>query len=551
VAIPGRPIRRTLKLLGISVAAVALLAACSSTSSPNATSSNQLQKQATNTSSTLVADVGTAPATLDPAEECGTYDFIISNSVYSRLTQYGTEPGPDGTTRIDYSKIEPSLATSWAVSDGGLVYTFHLRSGVSFADGTPVTAADVKYSFERAIAMNGCGAYFVLDGHYTPPLIKSIATPSQDTVVITLSTPDSEVLSDWAQPAGSIVEPSVVNANGGVAANKINTYMAGHVTNGAGPFLLTSYQPNVSATLTANPHYFEHPAAKKIVLNFISNPATLALDARDGEADVTLGLPDSTVHSLVNTSGIKVIADTSPESEQFGFNNTVAPFNNVKVREALVNAVPYSQILSKVVFGYGKLFYGEFQPDMASYNASLEQPIAVNSDIAKAKSLLASSGVKLPISFSVDIQSGDNAASEIAQVLQSVWSQLNVHLSINTLSPTDYINTIEGHKDTTYIRLDGPGVPAAAYYLGYDVKCNFADNLTQMCVPQIDTLLQQAETLPASQQQPYWNQIEQLWNADYPKIQLYNYYATVVINDRVTSYEYTDEIGGLENWGRS
>jgi peptide/nickel transport system substrate-binding protein len=532
-------------LLGSFVAVVALLAACSSANSTSASSSNQ---QATNRSATLVANLSTAPATLDPAEECGTFDFIITNSVYSRLTQYGTEPGPNGTTRIDYAKIEPSLATSWTTGGNGLVYTFHLRSGVKFADGTPVTAADVKYSFERAIAMNGCGAYFVLDGHFTPPLIKSIATPSQDTVVITLSTPDAEVLSDWAQPAASIVEPSVVNAHGGVAANKVNTWMAGHVTDGAGPFLLTSYQPDVSATLTANPAYFEQPAAKKIILNFISNSATLALDARDGEADVTIGLPDSSVHSLASTSGIKVIAEPSPESEQFGFNNKVAPFNNVKVREALIYAVPYSQILAKVVFGYGDLFYGEFQPDMAAYNASLENPISYN--LAKAKSLLASSGVKLPISFTVDIQSGDSAAAEIAPILQSIWSQLDVHLSINTLSPTEYINTIEGHNDTAYIRLDGPGVPAAAYYLGYDVKCNFDDNLTQMCVPQIDTLLQKAQTLPAAQQQQYWNQIEQLWNADYPKIQLYNYYGTVVLNNRVTSFEFDDnEYSGLQTWG--
>lgn len=548
MAIPRRPIGRRLKLLGSSVIVVALLAACSSTNSTNSASSNQLQQQATNKNGTVVANLSTAPATLDPAEECGTYDFIIANSVYSRLTQYGTDPGPNGTTTIDYGKIEPSLATSWAISDHGLVYTFHLRSGVKFADGSPVTAADVKYSFERSIAMNGCGAYFVLDGHFTPPLIKSIATPSQYTVVITLSTPDAEVLSDWAQPAASIVEPSVVNAHGGVTANKVNTWMAGHVTGGAGPFLLSSYQPDVSATLTANPSYFEQPAAKKIILNFISNSATLALDARDGEADVTLGLPDSSVHSLASTSGIRVISDPSPESEQFGFNNKVAPFNNVKVREALIYAVPYSQILDKVVFGYGRLFYGEFQPDMASYNASLEAPISYN--LAKAKSLLASSGVKLPISFTVDIQSGDSAAAEIAPILQSIWSQLNVHLSITTLSPTEYINTIEAHNDAAYIRLDGPGVPAAAYYLGYDVKCNFDDNLTQMCVPQIDTLLQKAQTLPASQQQQYWNEIEQLWNADYPKIQLYNYYGTVVLNDKMTSFEFDDnEYSGLQTWG--
>jgi peptide/nickel transport system substrate-binding protein len=498
---------------------------------------------------TVVANISTAPATLDPVEECGTYDFVITNAVYSRLTQYGTVPGPDGTTQTDYSTIEPSLATSWTIGDGGLVYTFHLRSGVKFADGKPVTSADVKYSFERAITMNGCGAYFVLDGHYTPPLIKSIATASPLSVVITLSVPDAEVLSDWAQPAASIVEPSLVDANGGVVKNKVNTWMAGHVTAGAGPFLLSSYQPDVSATLVANPNYWQKPEASKIILNFISNPATLALDARHGEADITYGLPDAAVHSLASTPGIKVASYSTPESEQFGFNNQLAPFNNVKVREALDYAVPSAQILQKVVFGYGVLFYGEFQPSMAGYDGSLERPLPF--DLTKAKALLASSGVSLPISFSVDVDAGDSAAAEIAQILQSIWAQLNVKMSINTLSPTDYINTIEEYKDSSYIRLDGPGVPEPAYYLNYDVVCGISFNLTQMCVPAIDRLIKKANTLPSSQQQPYWNAIEKLWNADYPKIQLYNFRAPVVLSSKVTSFAYSYEIGGLQYWGAS
>ena len=497
----------------------------------------------------MVVNLSTAPATLDPAEQCGTYDFIITNSVYSQLTTYGTQPGPNGTTRVDYAKIEPSLAQSWTIGDGGLVYTFHLHSGVTFSDGTPVTSADVKYSFQRAITMNGCGAYFILDGHYSPPLIKSIATPTPLTVVITLNFPDAEVLSDWAQPAASIVEPSLVTAHGGVVANKVNTWMAGHVTNGSGPFVLSSYQPGVKAVLTANAHYFQPPKAHQIILNFISNAATLALDARDGEADITFGLPDSSVHSLSKVSGLRVVTDPTPLSEQLGFNNAVAPTNNLDFREALTYAVPYTQILNKVVFGYGQLFYGEFLPVMGAYNPAIQG--ARTYDLAKAKSLLAASGLKLPIHFTVVIDSGDEAAAQIAPILQNVWSQIGVDITISTLSPTNYTNVVEGHKDTAYIRLDGPGVPAAAYYLGYDVVCGIPFNLTQMCVPAIDHLLATAEKLPASQQQSYWNAIDKLWIADSPKIQLYDFYSPQVLSSRVTGFEYTDEIGGLANWSVS
>lgn len=498
---------------------------------------------------TLVANFSTAPATLDPSEECGTYDFIITNSVYSRLTTYGTVPGPDGTTRIDYGKIEPDLAKSWTISQNQLVYTFHLQPGVKFQDGTAVTSSDVKYSFDRAITMNGCGAYFVLDGHYSPSLISSIDTPNPLTVVITLNFPDAEVLSDWAQPAASVVEPSQVTAHGGVAANTVNTWMADHVTGGAGPFLLSSYQPGVRAVLTANPHFFQQPKAHEIILNFITNSATLGVDARDGSADLTFGLPDATAHSLAKVAGLRVISDPTPESEQLGFNNAVAPTNNLDLREALTYAVPYTEILKKVVFGYGKLFYGEYLPDMSAFNAELQKPRSY--DLAKARHLLASSGLHLPIHFPVLVESGDQAAAEVVTILQSEWAKLGVDITSETLSPTDYTNAIEAHSDTAYVRLDGPGVPAAAYYLGYDVVCGISFNLTQMCVSKIDQLLKTAESLPASQQQTYWNQIDKLWISDSPKIQLYDFDSVQVLSKRVTSFEYTDEFWGLQNWGVS
>ena len=79
---------------------------------------------------------------------------------------------------MDPGHIVTYLAKSWDITKGGLVYTFHLRSGVKFSSGRPVNAAAVKYSFERSINMGGCGGYFIYDGIYTPPLIKSITTPN-------------------------------------------------------------------------------------------------------------------------------------------------------------------------------------------------------------------------------------------------------------------------------------------------------------------------------------------------------------------------------------
>jgi peptide/nickel transport system substrate-binding protein len=500
----------------------------------------------TSATSAMVVNLPTAPAGLDPAEQCGTYDFLLPGAVYTTLTQFGFDRGPHGTTQTDYSKVEPDLAKSWTITDSGTVYTFHLRSGVKFNDGTPVTSADVAFSFEREITMGGCGAYGVLDGHYTPTLIKSITTPNPLTAVFTLNLADPEVPLDWAFSGSAVLEPGPIEAHGGVVANTPNTWMAGHISGGGGPFRLTSYQPGVRAVLTAVPHYWQPAKTHEIILNYISDAATLSLDARDGEADVTVGLPDSDAHSLSKVSTLREITDPTPTSEQIGFNNDVAPTNNLDVREALTDAVPYAEILKKVVFNYGRLFYGEYQPDMVGFNSAIQKPRPY--DLAKARSLLAQSGVSLPIHIPLIIDSGDAAAAEIASIVQNIWSQIQVDVTIQTLSPTTYINTLEAHNDVAFMRLDGPGVPAPAFYMGYDSACGIAYNLTQMCVPKIDTLLQGVLKVPVSQQGPYWNQIDKLWIADFPKIQVYNFYAVTILGPRVTSYSFSDTFDSLWTW---
>jgi peptide/nickel transport system substrate-binding protein len=491
-------------------------------------------------SSAFVINMPVGPATLDPAEECGLTDLTITEAVYTRLTQYGSKPGPDGTSQVDPGHIVPYLAKSWTITKGGLVYTFHLRSGLKFASGTPVDAKAVKYSFERSINMGGCGGYFIYDGIYTPPLIKSIATPNPTTVRITLSTPDANVLQDWAQPAASIVDPSVVNAHGGVQKGKVNTYMAGHVTPGGGPYLLQSYEPNKQAVLAANPKFFRQPASKKVIVNFISSDPTLVLQARNGSADVTLGLSKQSAHSLAGNSNLKVVADDTSVAEQIGLPNDKPPFDNVKVREAVTYAVPYQQILSKVVFGYGTLYYGAFPPAMPEFRAALEPPRTF--DLNKAKQLMKASGVSTPVSVGLDIQAGNSIDEQIATIVQGIWSQLGINVTINKLSASDYINKLEQHKSQAYIRLDGPGVIEAGYFLGYDLKCGISFNLSAICIKPADALLAKARsTFNKAKRQSLWDQINRLWIADSPKIPVYGDKFVSVVNKRVKHYFYSHE----------
>ncbi len=495
----------------------------------------------------LIVNMGQAPATLDPAWGCGIVEVGFVQNFYTRLTQYGTRPGPDGTTEIEVKNIEPYLATSWEISEDGLTYTYKLRDDVTFASGRPVTSEDVKYSWERVLTMNGCGAYVILDGFYDPPLIESLETPDPYTLVVKLSRPDPNLLQLHAQPWSSVVDREIVEANGGIQANSLNEWMSNNVT-GPGPFILEVYEPNTKAILVANPDFPIQPASKKIEINFINSDPTLLLQARSGEADVTLGMTKASVTSLADNDEVRIIANDHAISEQIGLPNTKTPWDNLKVREAVSYAVPYEEIRDSIAFGYGTLFGGPFMPTLGEFTPGLID--IPTYDMEKARALMAESGVQTPIDVALNIPEGNTIEEQIATVVQATWRELGINVTINKLSATDYIDSLEGHTAQTYIRLDGPGVPEAGYFLGYDMTCGLQYNLTEVCLEEAERLLGEARaTIVPEKRQALYDEIATIWSAATPKIHVYSDKHTTVLNKRVTSYHFNYEID-FRQWAK-
>ena len=497
----------------------------------------------------LVVNIAQAPATLDPAWGCGLYDIGFLQNFYVRLTQYGSQEGPEGTTEFDPSNIEPYFAESIDISEDGLTHTFTLPEGVTFPSGEPVDAEAVKYSLERTITMGGCGGYFIYDGIYEPPLIESIETPDPTTVVITLSVPNANFLQDLAQPAASIVDASIVEANGGVQEGELSEYMSSHVA-GSGPFLLEEYEPNQRAVLRANPDFFgDPPASDEILVNFINSDPTLLLQARSGDADITLGMTKQSADSLRDDPCCKVIANENPTFwEIIGTPWKKKPWDNQKFREAVTHAVPYDEIIEQVAYGWADAFYGPYAPGMNEYNAELAAPREF--DLDRAKALVEESGVETPVEVTINIPEGNTIEEQIATIVQSTWRELGINVRINKLAATDYINSMEQHEAQAFTRIDGPGVIEAGYLLGYDMKCDIPFNLSDICIPEADELLAEArqETDP-DRRQELWDEIARLWVEHSPRVQVYADQFVSVLSQNVTSYHYQHEMD-FRTWGK-
>jgi peptide/nickel transport system substrate-binding protein len=497
----------------------------------------------------LVVNIAQAPATLDPAWGCGLYDIGFIQNFYVRLTQYGSKPGPEGTTEFDPSNIEPYFAKSIDISPDGKIYTFTLPEGVKFPSGEPVDAEAVKYSLERTTKMGGCGGYFIYDGIYEPPLIEAIQTPDPTTVVITLSVPNANFLQDLAQPAASIVDASIVEANGGIKEGEINEYMSSHVA-GSGPFLLDSYEPNKRAVLKANPDFFgDPPASDSIIVNFINADPTLLLQARSGQADVTLGMTKQSANSIRDDPCCKVIANENPTLwEIIGTPWKKKPWDNEKFREAVTYAVPYDEIIDKVAYGWAQPFYGPYAPGMNEYNPDIAA--ARPFDLDKAKALIEESGVQTPVDVTINIPEGNTIEEQIATIVQGTWRELGINVKINKLASTDYVNSMEQHEAQAFTRIDGPGVVEAGYLLGYDMKCGISFNLSDICIPEADKLLDEArkETDP-DRRQELFDQIAELWVENSPRVQVYAEEFVSVLSKDVKTYHYQHEMD-FRTWGK-
>jgi len=485
----------------------------------------------------LLVNAAVAPSTLDPAWACGIEEIAYIQNFYVRPFRYAVTEGRHGVNEIDYGTVEPYLVDTYEVSEDGLVYTLALKEGFEFESGAPVDAAAFKYSFERVLTMGGCGAYFITDGFLDPVIIESIETPDDYTVVITLNKPNASMPIVWATPASSIVDPAVVEANGGVAAGQPNEFMSSNVT-ASGPFKLEAYTPNQSADLVVNEAYGgEAPASDRIRVNWISAAPTLLLQARTAQADITMGLSKRAARTLEESEGIRVLPFSAPFAQQMILPNSKEPWTNVKVREAVHHAVPYQDILDRVAFGYGTLYYGPIMPSLPGFNAEISQPVPF--DLERAKALMEESGLDLPVDVEVMIQEGDPTQQQLATILQSTWREIGINLSIKVAPAAEFQELSQGHKVQSLMRLNGPGVFEVGYLWGYDVLCDVVHNLTEVCIPEVDELTAELRrTTDADERQRIMDEAVELWRAAYPKILFFEDQPVIVLSDAVTSYTY-------------
>ncbi|MGD9614749.1 MAG: ABC transporter substrate-binding protein [Alphaproteobacteria bacterium] len=311
--------------------------------------------------------VSLAPTWFDPAETSG---IITPYMMLYALHDAVVKPMPG-------QAIAPSLAESFEASKDGLHYDFVLRDGVHFHNGDPVTAEDVKFSFER---------YRGVANDMFKARVAAVETPDARHVRFTLKNPWPDFLTFYgsATGAGWVVPRKYVEKVGDDGFKKAPV--------GAGPYKFVSFTPGVEVTMEANEGYWRKPpAVKRLVMRSIPDETTRMSALKGGEVDIIYWVSGELAQELQRTPGTKL--DVSHTAafwlyfpEQF---DPKSPWHDVRVRRATSLAIDLPNINKAITLGYSKLTGNAFVPSHFEFYWQPPEPVY---DVARAKQLLAEAG---------------------------------------------------------------------------------------------------------------------------------------------------------------
>jgi len=353
--------------------------------------------------------------------------YEASWNCYDRLITHAKKTLPDGSVSYDRDKFEPELAEDMKVGD--MSVTFKLKKSAKFQDGTPVTANDVKWSFDRSVTVGGFPTVQMKAGSLEKP--EQFVAVDDSTFRVDFLKKNSLTLPDLA-----VIVPSVYNA--GLlkkhATDKDPWALEYTKTNtaGSGAYKVTSWKPGVETVYERNDAWVggKLPQLKRVIWRTIPSSGNRRALMERGDADISFDLPAKDFTELKKEAKLKLISNPIGNGMySVELNVKSPPFNNEKVRQAVAYAIPYQKIVDAAMFGHAAPLFGGKSNDAS--DIAWPRPTGYATDIAKAKELMAASGAgEIDTTISFDL--GDGVNSEpIAILIQESLAQIGIKTAIN------------------------------------------------------------------------------------------------------------------------
>lgn len=395
---------------------------------------------------TLILGRGGDSASLDASIVTDGESLKIAHQVFDSLLEY-----KEGTT-----EVQGSLAESWNVSDDGLKYTFKLRQGVKFHDGTEFNADAVVFNFNRWTDPKGPykfegDSFDYYDSMFGPDgkrVIKEVKAIDASTVEFTLNQPQAPFLQNLAMTSFAIASPKAIE-------DKKENFKNEPV--GTGPFVFKEWKRNDSITLEKNPNYWKEglPKLNKVIVRSIPDNSARFNALQSGEIDLMEDLSPDDLASLKSNADLQLIERPSNNVGYLGFNLKKKPFDDVKVRQALSHAVNKQAIIDAFFAGQAVSAVNPLPPSLWGYNDSIKD---YDYDLDKAKQLLADAGYPNGLPGEITFYAMPVSrpympdGKKVAEVIQADFEKIGVKTKIESPEWATYLDDAQaGEKDDIYM----------------------------------------------------------------------------------------------------
>ena len=414
--------------------ALAIAGACSpADGGGRAPADGQAAQQELDTSRFLVA-IEDEPDTVD--FQCTSIYYTIATNVFDRLVEMETDENGEVS-------VAPSLAESWSISDDGRSYSFHLRDDVTFSNGSPLTASDVLYTFERLLTHPAS-----CNRDIAEPIVgaKQLESGESDRLegfridgsldfTITLEQPFEAFLACLSMPGASILDEQTTEE----AGERFGTDPA--CTVGTGSFILRDWTPGKGMLLSANRECWQGaPNCAGLDLRFITDPAEVRQMFENGELDI-LDLDDvgSSAEFFIHGD---IYQDRLYQVQRIGttyiaLNEAVSPLGDARVRKALQLGLDRQVLLDAVYGGRGSVENGIYPHGLYGFNPDLP---AIPFDPGEAKELLAQAGYPDGCDLSFAMKSSSTQwEMTLARLAVAMWEEIGVRATIDVMDEGEFM----------------------------------------------------------------------------------------------------------------
>lgn len=454
----------------------AVLASCTGSTSQNTTPTSKLA---------IVYE--SEPTLLDVHAFGSKGDDAIRLSCVNQLIRRKTKPGTYSGTEIYTDQFEGALAQSWTNDAANKKVTFKLKTGIKFSSGNPVTAADVKWSFDRS--MQSPTSYVgTLMNMLTITSTDQIVAAGNDTVELHYDKFNPFIWDLLSITVTAVLDQKAYETQA-ATDDKWATKWAQNNIVGTGAYVIKEWTHGVQVVLEPNPNYWEKAAVKnaQIVVKVVPDPSNRLLLLKNGDIDVARGLLYKDLKGLEGTSGVKLLSYPTTEVWWMGMNTKVKPFDDKRVRQAVAWAFPYQDIIDNVWYGFADPMTSFVPQGMPTHDGS---GWVYKTDVNKAKSLLADAGYPNGFDTRLIVNPANVEDSGSAVWIQSGLAKAGIRVTIDKKAEAAYNAALFSTRDAPLFLFNWISYVNDPYYHGFFLlKSDAGTNFSNWKNSQVDNLI--------------------------------------------------------------